>query len=74
MGDDHQLKIGLRRTLRHDVAQSFRQGCCVGLIQVSGGLIQRQDAAVQAESLRQCQADDEACQHLHTSLSSYDTT
>lgn len=33
-------------------------------VQVSGGLVQRQDAAVEAEGLRQCQPDDEAGQHL----------
>lgn len=33
-------------------------------IQVGGGLIQRQDAAVEAEGLRQRQADDKAGQHL----------
>lgn len=33
-------------------------------VQVGGGFVQRQDAAVQAEGLSQCQADDQGGQDL----------
>ena len=62
--DDDDLEVGLLRALGHDLAQRLRQAGGVGLVQVGCGLVQRQDAAVQAECLRQRQADDQACQHL----------
>ena len=70
MGDDHQLEVGLRSSLRHNLAQGICKGSRVGLIQICGRLIQGQDATVQAESLCKRQADNEACQHLRTQHSS----
>lgn len=50
---------------RHAIAGTLpKQYSLPTRIQVGGGLIKRQDAAVQAEGLRQRQADDEAGQHL----------
>ena len=65
VGDDHKLEVGLGGALGHDLAQGVGQRCRVGLIQVGGRFIQREDAAVEAEGLRQRQPDDQACQHLH---------
>lgn len=54
MRDDDQLEVLLLSSGHHYVAQSLCQAGTVLSIQVGGGLIQRQDAAVQAESLGQC--------------------
>lgn len=60
MGDDDELEVLLLAAAEHDLAEGARQAGGVGGVQVGGGLVQRQDAAVQAEGLRQRQPDDEA--------------
>ena len=65
VGDDDQLEVLLLPPGEHDVAQGLCQAAAVGLIQVGGGLVQGQDAAIQAEGLCQRQPDDQARQHLH---------
>lgn len=67
MGDHDHLEILLRLAVVHEAAQRLRQACGIGAIEVSGGLIERKDAAVEAECLCQCQPDDEARQHLQYS-------
>ena len=54
MCDDDQLEVLLLSSGHHDVAQSLCQAGAVLSIQICGGLIQCQDATIQAESFRQC--------------------
>ena len=63
--DDDELEVFLLPPGQHDVTQGLRKAATVVCIQVGGGLIQSQDATVQAEGFSQCQPNDEAGQHLH---------
>ena len=64
MCDDHQLEVPLRRALVNDVRQSGGEALDVLAVEVGGGLVQGDDAAVCGECLGQRQSDDEAGQHL----------
>ena len=57
MGDDHQLEVPLLRSLVGNVCQGVGQAVHVLLVQVCGGFVQRDDAAVGGEGLGQCQPD-----------------
>mmetsp|Transcript_13702 Transcript_13702/g.29420 ORF Transcript_13702/g.29420 Transcript_13702/m.29420 type:complete len:268 (-) Transcript_13702:342-1145(-) len=62
--DDNELEVLLVAASHHDAAQRLGQARRVLCVQVGGGLVEGEDAAVEAERLGQCQADDEAGQHL----------
>ncbi len=62
--DDDELEVGLAGARVHDLPQRLRQALAVLVVQVGRRLVQREDAAVQAERLRQRQPDDQARQHL----------
>jgi hypothetical protein len=64
VGDDDELEVLLFPARQHDGAQRLGQAGRVLRIQVGRRLVQRKDAAVEAEGLRQRQADDQAGQHL----------
>ena len=51
MRDDHQLEVPLRRTLVDDVRQRGGDAPNVLAVQVGGGLVQGDDAAVRCASL-----------------------
>mmetsp|Transcript_14874 Transcript_14874/g.37084 ORF Transcript_14874/g.37084 Transcript_14874/m.37084 type:complete len:361 (+) Transcript_14874:280-1362(+) len=62
--DHDELKVGLLFAGLDDVVEGAREGFDVGLVQIGRRLVEREDAAVEAEGLRQREADDEACEHL----------
>eukprot|EP00271_Cylindrocystis_brebissonii_P008058 TRINITY_DN22081_c0_g1_i1.p1 TRINITY_DN22081_c0_g1~~TRINITY_DN22081_c0_g1_i1.p1 ORF type:complete len:442 (-),score=75.19 TRINITY_DN22081_c0_g1_i1:430-1755(-) len=62
--DHQQLEVLLPAPLLHDPQQGGCKALRIRGVQVGGGLVQRQDPAVQAEGLCQRQADDQRCQHF----------
>jgi hypothetical protein len=71
MGDDDELEVLLFAARQDDLAQRRRQRRAVGLVQVGRRLVQRQDATLEAERLRQRQPDNQARQHLRGSPTLY---
>ena len=64
VSDDNHLEVGLLVAVVHEAPESKGEALRVGGVQVGGGLVQGQDAAVEAERLGQGQADDGARQDL----------
>ena len=66
MSNDNHLEVALLVTVVHEAPERQCKALRVGGVKVGGGLVQGQDAAVEAERLGQGQADDEARQDLWT--------
>jgi len=62
--DADQLEVVLRRATLDDSGQRVRQAGLIGLVEVRGGLVQRQHAAVETKGLRQSEANHNRCEHL----------
>ena len=63
MSNNQQLEVLLSASRVHEPSERLSQSLRVGLIEVGGRLVKRQDAACDAKALRKRQSDDEARQH-----------